>query len=204
VGKKYKRAYASICDKFLAPLFNLIFHIECPRITEEAKGILKYIGNWYLQEKFTYFRIYGVVASPHLLPIYVPNKLVLSEIAYQTILQGFNSLLVKDVKKKLFIPYNFYVGYYKNFQILIMLSKKGNLMLEFIFQQGQFRRHDPQGLVPKYCNYISWPWHYTHEICDDELIYQDIDSWNEVEGRLKNKEAIIFYSCILGRKGSYN
>jgi len=111
--------------------------------------MLKCIGNWYLQEKFTYLRIYGAIASTHLLPIYVPNKLVLSEIAYKTILQGFNSLLVKDAKKKLFISYNFYFGYYKLLNSN-HAKQEGNLMLEFGLQQGQFRRHDPHGLVPKH------------------------------------------------------
>jgi hypothetical protein len=42
------------------------------------------------------------LASPHFLPIYVPTKLVMSKTTHQTILQGFNSLFVKDVKKNLF------------------------------------------------------------------------------------------------------
>lgn len=44
----------------------------------------------------------------------------------------------------------------------------------------------------KHCNYIYFTWTYTHEKWEDELIYQNIDSWDEVEGRLKNKEVIIF------------
>jgi hypothetical protein len=50
------------------------------------------------------------MGAPHLLPIYVPDRLVLGEIFYQTILQGYNTTLVKD-KKRAFIPYGFHIGF---------------------------------------------------------------------------------------------
>jgi len=50
--------------------------------------------------------------------------------------------------------------------------------------------------VEKHCSYISWSWSwswpYPHEIWDDELMYQDIDSMNEVEERLKDRKTFIF------------
>jgi hypothetical protein len=60
---------------------------------------------------YTYLRICGATATPHLLPKYVPNRLVLGEIAYQTVLQGFNASLLKEARKNL-IPYNFSLGHY--------------------------------------------------------------------------------------------
>jgi hypothetical protein len=33
-------------------------------------------GKLVFEEEYTYLRIYGVIVSPHLLPIYVPNRLV--------------------------------------------------------------------------------------------------------------------------------
>jgi hypothetical protein len=43
--------------------------------------------------------------------MYVPGRLVMGEICYQTILQGYNATLVKD-KKQEFIPYGFHIGFY--------------------------------------------------------------------------------------------
>lgn len=40
------------------------------------------------------------------------NKFILSEIAYQTILQRFNASLAKDARKKTCIPCNFHLGQY--------------------------------------------------------------------------------------------
>ena len=47
----------------------------------------------------------------HNLTVHVPDQLVVGEICYQTILQGYNTTLVKD-KKQTFIPYGFHVGFY--------------------------------------------------------------------------------------------
>jgi hypothetical protein len=51
---KYKKSYAMICDLFLAQLYTIIFHQECPRLSKQAKKILSHIGNWYIEEKHTY------------------------------------------------------------------------------------------------------------------------------------------------------
>jgi len=64
-----------------------------------------------MKEKSTYLGIFGAPRAPHLLKTHLPYMMVLGEIFYQTILQGFNASLVKD-KKIGFIPYGFYVDYY--------------------------------------------------------------------------------------------
>jgi hypothetical protein len=45
-------------------------------------------------------QIYGANVAPHLFPKYVPDRLVMGEICYQTILQGFNASLEKEAKKR--------------------------------------------------------------------------------------------------------
>jgi hypothetical protein len=72
--------------------------------------VISKIGHWYLEETRTYIGILESTGAPRLLPIHVPDKLMLGGIFYQTILQGFHSSLVKE-KKRVFIPYGFYVGY---------------------------------------------------------------------------------------------
>jgi hypothetical protein len=129
---KYNRNYSQLCDFFIAPLCRLIFCRECPWLSREAMKLLKSIGNWYLQEDYTYLRIYGVTAPPHLLPKYVPNRIILGEIAYQTILQVFNASLAKDSRKRTFISFNMYNGHYG-----LMNSKQARqeakAMLEYKF-----------------------------------------------------------------------
>jgi hypothetical protein len=43
---------------------------------------IKEIGDWFLDEEFSYIRIYGCEGAPHFLPIYVPNQLALREVSY--------------------------------------------------------------------------------------------------------------------------
>jgi hypothetical protein len=74
-------------------------------------GNMAYIGNWYLEEKHTYLSIYGATNPPHLLHVYVLNRLMVGYIFYHSIMQGFNSIFFKD-KKRIFIHYGFQVGYY--------------------------------------------------------------------------------------------
>lgn len=93
--KKYKRQYANICYHFFAQAFELILGKPAPRLSDEAMQVLSNIGDWYIEKDLTYIRIYGATAAPHLLPKFVLDRLVLREIAYQTILHGFNAFLVK-------------------------------------------------------------------------------------------------------------
>jgi hypothetical protein len=55
-------------------------------LSKQAKKIFNCIGNWYFEENHTYLRIYGAIIPPHLLLVYVPDKLVIREIFYHTII----------------------------------------------------------------------------------------------------------------------
>jgi hypothetical protein len=81
------------------------------RLSEETQNFISRIGHWYLEEKSTYIRILGAFGEQHLLLACVLDRLVLEEICYQNILQGFNASLEKN-KKREFIPYGLYVGYH--------------------------------------------------------------------------------------------
>jgi hypothetical protein len=54
----------------------------------KAIAVIRRIEDWYLMEHDTYIRIYGAMKPPHLLPWFIPEKLVLQEVAYQTIIRG--------------------------------------------------------------------------------------------------------------------
>jgi len=49
---------------------------------------------------FTYVRVYGSLATPHVLPWYVPNKLLAGDFSYQTVGDGLTKTL-KESKKPL-------------------------------------------------------------------------------------------------------
>jgi hypothetical protein len=52
-----------------------------------------------MKKYYTYIWIYGATGAPHLLPKYVPDKLLAREIAYQTIEKGATAYLSEKNKK---------------------------------------------------------------------------------------------------------
>jgi hypothetical protein len=73
--------------------------------------VIKRIGDWYLMEHGTYIKIYRATKAPHLLPRFVPDKLVLQEVAYQTMINGVGEMLYRD-KKEIWPPLPLWIGSY--------------------------------------------------------------------------------------------
>jgi hypothetical protein len=111
VGEQVQEILLSHLRSVYCMYLFFLFKKECPRLSDAAKRIVSKVGHWYLDERDTYIRVFSATGAPHLLPIYVPDRLVVGEICYQTILQGYNATLVKD-KKRAFIPYGFHIGFY--------------------------------------------------------------------------------------------
>ena len=56
------------------------------------------MGNWYVDEPFSYIRVWGG-NTIHMLPNIVPNKMVLEEVSFQTIIDGVYRKLVAPKRK---------------------------------------------------------------------------------------------------------
>jgi hypothetical protein len=83
-----KEHFYEICHHVIIPLHQAFFSFLPPRITEQAMHNLDQIGDWYIEETFSYIRVYGCNAPPHALPKFMPDRLVCREIAYQTTVQA--------------------------------------------------------------------------------------------------------------------
>jgi len=59
---------------------------------------LTVIGSWFGEEKFTYVRLFGSLTEPHVLTLYVPDKYLVQELAYQFTVEG-TSRTLRDSKK---------------------------------------------------------------------------------------------------------
>jgi len=79
----HKNHLYHICNGFMIPIYYAIFNKPIPRISYLASFDLPSVGSWFGEEYFTYVRVYGSQANPHVLPLYVPDKLLAREIAYQ-------------------------------------------------------------------------------------------------------------------------
>jgi len=155
-----------------------------------GKWIISKVSNWYLDERDAYIRVFGAIEAPHLLLVYVPNRLVFGEKCYQTILQGYNATLVKD-KKRYFIPYGFHVGFYM-VKDTAQAKQEGLIQLEFRFPTSHFRKHDPNGLVLNHASQVFSYWPYSHDIFEDKILTKNAQDWNEVVARMADPKTTKF------------
>ena len=84
----------------MLPLHQIIFNKKAPSFSEVDATNLLVIGKYFIEEWFTYIRVFGSTADPHVLPLYVSDKLLAREIAYQTVGKGLTKVL-KDGKNSL-------------------------------------------------------------------------------------------------------
>jgi hypothetical protein len=113
-------------------------------------------------EHGTYIRVYGVMKSPYLLPRFVPDKLVLQEVAYQTIIHGVGGMLYR-FKKAICSPLPLYVGNYL-FENTKQVQVEVDMLLSYHFGEERFRRHNPRNIVREHFNNVRLPYEYTTKI----------------------------------------
>ena len=95
---KYKEDYDQICNKFFPTLYQTLFGEETPCLSPEGQEIVKEIGDWYMTPTGVYIRIEGSTKPLHWFPHFVPDSLLLQEIAYQTFMNGVAASLQKHKK----------------------------------------------------------------------------------------------------------
>jgi hypothetical protein len=72
----------------IVPLHVAIFGLLPPRIPEGVVANLNHITDWYVEDKFSYFRVFGATVPPMALPQFIPDKLACREITRQTVIGG--------------------------------------------------------------------------------------------------------------------
>jgi len=82
------------------PLHQIIFNKKSPRFSQEAAADLLTVDKYFIEEWFTYIRVFGSIVDPHVLSLYVSHKLLARDISYQTVEKGLTKVL-KDGKKSL-------------------------------------------------------------------------------------------------------
>jgi hypothetical protein len=79
---------------------------------------------------------------------------VIGEISYQIIYQGFNTSLLKEVKKKIFIPYGFKLGHFF-IKDPKQARQEATIHLEYAYLQGSSEDMTQRGLSPNIVNCCS-------------------------------------------------
>jgi len=100
MGYKLEKYFCQICDSFMISLYNMFKNQTTSKFSQGSLNSIKEIGNWFVDNKFSYFKIYGCERELHLLPRYVLDRLVPREITYQRVFIGIATSLFKGKKRQ--------------------------------------------------------------------------------------------------------
>jgi hypothetical protein len=163
---KYQTNYQRIYEHFLAPLYEFIFCTSPPCMTDKAIIVIRRIGDWYLMEHGTYIRIYSAMKPPNLLPRLVPDKLVLQEVAYQTIIHGVGGILYRS-KKSIWPPLPLYIGNYF-FENTKQAQGRSRHLAFLPFWRGKIQEAQPQNIVKYHFHRLRLSYEYTTKFWEEE------------------------------------
>jgi len=94
-----KDAFYEIYHFVIIPMHKNFYGCEPPRISDRVIENLKEIADWFIDENFSYIRVYGYFIPPHALPKFLPDRLVCRDVAHQ-IVKGDIGLELKAAQKK--------------------------------------------------------------------------------------------------------
>ena len=130
----------------MLPLYRTLHNKDAPRLSPETEVDILPVARWFGEELFTYIRVFGNYASPHVLPLYVPDRLVAREIAYQTCGQGDMTKDLKDKKKGIWPQFPIKCGTFSLFDIGHAFQEIGNVTCLQLFKFSR-RLFDPNDIV---------------------------------------------------------
>lgn len=64
------------CHGVMLPIHRMLYNGDALRFSLEAEIDILPVGRWFAEELFRYIRVFLSIFSPHVLPLYVPDKLM--------------------------------------------------------------------------------------------------------------------------------
>jgi hypothetical protein len=86
-------SFYEICHFIIIPMHKMLYGCDPPHILETVSENLKEIVDWFIEESFSYMRVYGCSVPPHALPKFLADRLVLTEVAHQIVKGGSKEIL---------------------------------------------------------------------------------------------------------------
>ena len=145
-----------------------IFGHSPPRILDTVVANLDKVTNWYIEEHFSYIKVFGCSVPPYALPQFLPDWLVCRNVVRKTILTGISKEIIA-VKKKVRPYFQLQIG---AFSLLDFgHSKVEAVALEEInLVNIEFKKHDLQKFVGNHmanCNLKM----YEHEESPQDEVF---------------------------------
>jgi hypothetical protein len=199
---KAKDFFYEICNWVAVSMHIAIFGHPPPRISDTVVANLDKVADWYIEEHFSYIRVFGCSVPPYALPQFLPDRLVCREVARQTVLGGISKEL-KAVQKKVWPSFPLQIGV---FSLLDFSHSKVEVVAleEIKLVNIEFKKHDPQKVVGNHmasCNLKK----YEHEESPQDEVFRGVRSYQEVLSRvraLSPDKMVDFYNFQKHRRSS--
>jgi hypothetical protein len=94
-----KYFFYEISHNIVVQVHISIYGHSLPRILERIMGNLGNLVDSFIEDNFSYIKVFGCSVPPHALPQFLPDRLVCREVAYQTVAGGINKELKANKKK---------------------------------------------------------------------------------------------------------
>lgn len=130
------------------------------------------------EETFTYIRVFGSISSSHVLPYYVPNKLLAKEIAYQTTREVGLARGLKEQKKAICLTFPLQYGAFKLHDYVHAL-KEAKIIISLKLAIVLGRQYDPNGIVKEFSTMVKVKqFTYEEDVFDD--LFLQVETFSQV------------------------
>jgi hypothetical protein len=177
-----KDSFYEICHFVIIPLHKIFFGFEPPRISHAIIENLKIVADWFIEEHFSYVRVYGCSILPHALPKILPDRLICREVAYQLVNGGIEIELKAQQKKS----WPYFPVYLRKFALLNFGHSKveAESLSEIKLVDIEHRKYDPYQIINKHvaqCGLKA----YEHEESFYDDVFRNAKSYDEVQSKVQ-------------------
>jgi hypothetical protein len=174
---KSKDFVYEIFNCVMVPMHVIIFGHPPPRISDKVMANLNNVEYWYLEEQFSYIRVFGCSVPPYALPLFLPEKLVCRELTRKNVLGGIRKEL-KGVQRKVWTSFPIHIGTYS---LLDFGHAKVEAMTleEMKLVDIKFKKHDPHKVMGNHMESCGLKI-YEHKNSPHEKMFRGVISYLEV------------------------
>jgi hypothetical protein len=165
------------------PLHIAIFGLSPPRISDSIAANLSSIMDWYVEEEFSYFRVFRAVVPPLALPLFIPDKLACREIARQTVIGRVS----KDLKASSKKVWPFFPVWLNSYSLLDFEHAKAEAatLEDLSLVSIEYKKHDPQRIVSTHLGNCGLN-RFEHECSPSDDVFRGARSYAEVQFRIRS------------------
>jgi hypothetical protein len=174
---KAKDLFYEIYHNVVVPVHIALYGCPPPLISYRIMGNLGKLADWFIEENFSYIKVFGCSVPPHALPIFLPDRLVCREVAYQTVIGSINKEL-KAAPKKVWPTFPLQVGM---FSLLDFSHSKVEVAAldDVKLVDIEFKRHDPHKIVENHMAQYNLK-KCVHENSPRDEMFRGVRSYEEV------------------------